>query len=91
MKPKMREATDEEKAAHDGLYPLHSVITWGNNLTGFLEDLRPRGDTQFEVVPPITHHFFPGELHGLLCHDMADAIKRLNSYELVPCKYGCHL
>ena len=88
----MRRATAKEKAAHRGLYPLHSLHNH-DGLVVAVEDLRgswSSPDPTWEIRAPEGYHFGHGELtHGLLEHSLADVRERLTWIELVKCHPGC--
>jgi len=88
----MRKATEQEKQAYDGLYPLHSVATVSGQ-TVFVEDLRREWsspDPVWEIRAPEGFHFGNGEMtHGLFEHTLKDVREQLTWVELEACVPGC--
>ena len=87
---KYRLATDAEKTAYSGLYPLHAFITYlGKEFA--LEDLRGSWggeDPTWELMAPDGFHLHDG-CHSRLGWSVTDIEDQLSYESLTPCTEWC--
>ena len=91
--PKLVKATDAERRAYKGIYPLsHFVTVDGQRLpVEYLGGAWSKEDPQYEVMAPVGHHFKYDETHSLLCLNLADVRERTTGAVLEACGEACSL
>jgi hypothetical protein len=84
-------ATDAEKLAYRGCYPLHGWITVSGQRCAVEWLHEPHNGPKYEVLAPDGYHFErnDGVLHSKLCFNLEDLRSRFAGEELEKCGAEC--